>query len=74
MSIMLGIRYLTEGALEEATHEFKRSLRLDRRSAPAHHFLGVVYAHMGRLAQAERMFQRASAQGCLDHGQNESWL
>ena len=61
MSIMLGIRYLMEDAFEEAAYEFKKSLRQNPRSAPAHYFLGVAYVHMGRLNQADQMFRRASA-------------
>lgn len=61
MSIMLGIRYPMEEAPEEAAREFRKSLHHDRRSVPAHYFLGVAYAYMGRLTWAERMFQRASA-------------
>jgi len=59
MSIMLGIRYLIEGALPKAIYEFQQSVHLNPNSATAHYLLAVGQLQTEHFAEAERELQIA---------------
>ncbi|MBI3791466.1 MAG: protein kinase [Gemmatimonadetes bacterium] len=46
---------------EEAIHAFRQALTYDSSLDEAHHQLGMVYMHIGMLAEAEEEFDRALA-------------
>jgi len=57
MGIMLGLRYLIEGAVAQAIKEFKQSIRHNPQSITAHYLLGLSELEAGSYAQAELELQ-----------------
>ncbi len=54
MSVMLGIRYLIEGALPKAIYEFQQSVNLNPNSVTAHYLLAVGQLQTEHFEEAER--------------------
>jgi class 3 adenylate cyclase len=67
----LGVAYLARGRLkwtpfhhfphEDASNDFRRAIALDPSLDEAHHYLGLVFLHIGLLKEGEAQFQQAIA-------------
>ena len=58
--VNLGNLALEANMIEEARTRYEAALKIDERSATAHHNLGVVYRRMGRIADSVRELRRAA--------------
>jgi len=58
--VNLGNLALEANMLEEALARYEAALKIDERSAAAHHNLGVVFRRMGRIADSVRELRRAA--------------
>jgi tetratricopeptide (TPR) repeat protein len=58
--VNLGNLALEANMLDEARARYEAALRIDERSASAHHNLGVAYRRAGRIADSVRELRRAA--------------
>lgn len=58
--VNLGNLALEANMLEEARSRYEAALKIDEKSATAHHNLGVVYRREGRVAESVRELRRAA--------------
>lgn len=58
--VNLGNLALEANMLEEAQARYEAALRIDERSATAHHNLGIVFRRTGRIADSVRELRRAA--------------
>lgn len=59
MGVMLGVRYLLEGALAKAISEFQQAVLLNPHSVTAHYLLGVGQFQRENFSEAERELSAA---------------
>jgi protein O-GlcNAc transferase len=55
----LGLLRLQEGRFDEAERLLRRAVKVDKRSADAHQFLGSALTGLGRLEEAIRSYEKA---------------
>ena len=57
----LGLGYLQEGEVERAISKLERALELNKKNAPAHHYLAEAYKQLNDPELAEQHFKKAVA-------------
>ena len=57
----LGLQYMEQGNDELAMQKLQHALKLDSRSADAHHYIALLYVKLGKNSEAERNYSEALA-------------